>query len=245
MERAIYRQMHEVEDRHWWFGGRRAIVGSVIDQLPLPARPQILEAGCGTGGNLELLAAHGQVTALEYDHEAARLAKARNRGTVLRASLGDSLPFRDEQFDLVVLLDVLEHLDDDALALRTLFRHVRPGGFVVITVPAFMFLWSAHDRDHQHRRRYIADQLHACVRDAGFEPTLLSYFNTLLFPFIAAVRMCDRLRESRAATPGLGLPAPMLNRALRGLFGSERHLLRFVALPLGVSLLAVGRKEQA
>lgn len=242
MEPQIYRQMHAVEDRHWWFGGRRAIVRSVIEQLPLPARPRILEAGCGTGGNLPLLAACGEVTGLEYDHEAAKLARERQCGTVLQASLADRLPFREGQFDLVVLLDVLEHLDDDTTSLQTLFRHVRPGGFVVITVPAFMFLWSAHDRDHRHKRRYVARELHACVRAAGFEAAQLSYFNTFLFPVIAAVRLCERLRETHAANPDLQLPRPFVNGALRRLFGSERHLIRFVPLPIGVSLLAVGRR---
>jgi 2-polyprenyl-3-methyl-5-hydroxy-6-metoxy-1,4-benzoquinol methylase len=150
MDEAIYRYMREVEDRHWWFVGRRQIVEQVLKTLPLPSSARILDAGCGTGGNLAMLSSFGEVTGIERDHWAMAMAMARGPWRIESANFPAEVPEFSEKFDLIVLLDVLEHIAEDAATLRTLRGLLAPGGYVIITVPAFQFLWSRHDVEHHH-----------------------------------------------------------------------------------------------
>jgi SAM-dependent methyltransferase len=241
MEREIYTRMAEVEDRHWWFVSRRAIVESLLNRLALPAKAAILEAGCGTGGNLAMLARHGRVFAMELDDEARGVALKRTEANVEAGRLPDLIPFGSLQFDLVVMTDVLEHLDDDVAALRALRQRMRPGGALLVTVPAAPWLWSQHDVSHHHRRRYSIAQLRTLVSKAGYSVCYLSYYNCLLFPAIAGVRLARRLIRLRGYNHDLSMPPAMLNSMLIRLFSSERHLLARASLPLGVSLVLVAR----
>jgi SAM-dependent methyltransferase len=140
MDEAIYRYMREVEDHHWWFVGRRQIVEQVLKTLPLPSPARILDAGCGTGGNLAMLSEFGEVTGIERDPGARAMASARGPWRIESANFPSEVPEFSRKFDMIVLLDVLEHLDDDAATLRTLRGLLAPGGHLVITVPAFRFL---------------------------------------------------------------------------------------------------------
>jgi SAM-dependent methyltransferase len=237
MDKQIYLNMREVEDRHWWFIGRRRIVESVIQSLQLPHDADILDAGCGTGGNLGLLARYGQVAGVELDATARELANQRQLGEVLPGRLPDGLPFASGSFDLVVLLDVLEHLEDDCASLTALANLLKPGGRIVLTVPAFPLLWSPHDEAHHHKRRYRAATLRAVIERAGLETAYLSYFNTWLFPLIASVRLLQRLLPPGGSE--LAVPAAPVNNALTTLFASEAQLIPQARLPFGVSLLAV------
>jgi SAM-dependent methyltransferase len=245
MEREIYRLMAEVEDRHWWFASRRVITDSVMDRLALPANARILEAGCGTGGNLPMLARRGTVYAMELDDEARSIAGARGMAKIEPGRLPDMIPFGDLRFDLILMTDVLEHVDDDAGTLRALRARLQPGGFLVLTVPALQWLWSEHDVSHHHRRRYSSRHLRGLVVAAGYSVDFLSYFNSVLFPAIAAVRIIQRLTGISGDNDDLRMPPQPLNRTLTKLFSSERHLLERVSLPVGVSLLAVGRNPRA
>ena len=242
MKAELYAQMRELEDRHWWFTGRRRIVAEVIRRMPLPADARILDAGCGTGGNLPMLARFGELTGAEFDAEAARLARRRGVCEVVRAGLPDAMPFSPAQFDLVTLLDVLEHIDDDAASLRTLGGLLAPGGHLLLTVPAFPFLWGPHDEAHHHRRRYRAAGLRAVIEQAGLKVQWLSHYNSALFPAVAAVRLLHRLLPEGPVGDELALPPAPVNRLLEGLFAAERHLLGRVRLPVGVSLIAVARR---
>ena len=242
MHEALYPQMRELEDRHWWFTGRRRIVADVIRRLDLPARARILDAGCGTGGNLPMLANFGDVTGAEFDAEAADLAHARGVCEVVRAGLPDEMPFAPRQFQLISLLDVLEHIDDDCASLQTLADLLTPGGHLLITVPAFPFLWGPHDETHHHKRRYHAAGLHTQIAEAGLNVQWLSYYNSSLFPAVAAVRLLHRLLPAGEVGGELALPPASINAMLESLFAAERHLLGRVGLPFGVSLIAVARK---
>lgn len=244
MDRSTYGQMREVEDRHWWFSARREIVREVLKSLPLPAEPRILEAGCGTGGNLALLAQHGRITAFEPDSIAAAMARDRAIGPVLDGSLPDRVPSFENPFDLIVLLDVLEHIGDDVSTLRALRKNLAKGGYLVLTVPANQFLWSEHDVTHQHKRRYAAKSLADVMTRSGFVVRQLTYYNTLLFPVIAAVRLVERLLKLRQSIEPLRVPAAFINAALRTLFSSERHLVTRGRLPFGVSLLAFAQAAE-
>lgn len=242
MDASLYQQMRELEDRHWWFKGRRAIVASQLQSCALPGHAKILDLGCGTGGNLEMLSQFGEVLGAELDEQAARMAGERGVAAVIRGKLPDALPFAAASFDCITLLDVLEHIADDRATLAAVNNLLTPAGQVLITVPAFPFLWGPHDEAHHHQRRYCATQLQKLLHEAGFEMTTLSYCNAWLFPPVALVRLARKYFPKGEAGTELSLPPAPLNALLAMLFASERHLLRHVTLPFGISLIAVAKK---
>lgn len=189
---------------------------------------------------LGLLGEFGEAVGIETND--ALLAVARAAGLdVRKGALPDDLPVTPGWADVVLLLDVLEHLDDDAGGLRAAHRVLREGGVLVVTVPAYAWLWSGHDVALAHRRRYVAAGLRALVESAGYRVERLSYFNTLLFPAIAAVRLYKRLR--RDERHDLAHPGPRLNAFLEWLFALERHVVPRPGLPFGTSLLVVARRS--
>ena len=244
MDAQTFLRMRQIEDEHWWFSARRRIVSEVIASLALPPQPRILDAGCGTGGILPALAAFGPVIGVEADEEAVELARGRNVGTVYRGSLPDDMPAECANSDLVVLADVLEHIEEEDRSLAAVRRLMNPGGYVLLTVPAWPFLWGRYDVKHHHKRRYVAETLRATVERSGLVLTHMTYYNTVLFPLMAAVRLADRMWPRSYDTDDLAIPPRPLNRMLEGLFASERHVVPRVRLPFGVSLLAVARNPQ-
>jgi SAM-dependent methyltransferase len=242
MDPVLYQQMRELEDRHWWFVGRRRIVSSVLQSLQLPAESSILDLGCGTGGNLHMLSQFGALTAVELDANAASLARARGVAPVLRGKLPDALPFAPQSFDLVTMLDVLEHIADDAATLQTVHRLLVPGGHLLLSVPAFAFLWGPHDEMHHHQRRYRRAPLRHLLEANGFRVRLLSYCNSWLFPPAALVRLLHRVLPLGGSNVELAMPPAPLNAVLANLFASERFVLPHLSLPFGISLLALVQK---
>jgi SAM-dependent methyltransferase len=233
--------MAEIEDAHWWFAARRRIIASAVERLcRLPAGARILDVGSATGGTLGTLARFGRVVGIELDAEAAAFARSRGAAAVCRARLPEELPFREESFDLVTALDVIEHLDDDRGALAALARALRPGGALLVTVPAFQWLWSPHDDMNHHRRRYRRAELMARLDAAGLRVEHATYFNTWLFPLLAAARLANVKSAS-----GFPLPPRPLNALLRAIFASERALVTRLRLPFGASILACARKPVA
>jgi SAM-dependent methyltransferase len=244
MQPELYRQMRDIEDRHWWFRGRRRIVSEMLVGLDLPAGAQLLDLGCGTGGNLGMLSGFGTVTGVEMDAVAAGLARERGEGGVLEGYLPDHLPAGLGRYDCITMTDVLEHIGPDAESLRVVNGLLNPGGRLLLTVPAFPFLWGPHDTAHHHQRRYRAGPLRELLQGAGFRVLKLSYYNTWLFPPAAAVRLLRRLLPAaeQGGSMELALPPAPLNALLEALFASERHLLKRLRLPFGISLLAVCHK---
>lgn len=243
MDPQLYPRMAAVEDTHWWFVSRRAICERMIDRLYLPRGAAILEPGCGTGGNFAMLSRRGKLYAMDSDETALRFAASRGTAELARGHLPDRIPFDDILFDLVVMTDVLEHLDDEAGSLRAIRARLKPGGWLLLTVPAMQWLWSEHDVTHHHRRRYRASQLRTRVTDGGFTVDYLSYFNFILFPVIAGVRMLQRIASSngRDGQHDLKLPSPVVNAVLARVFSSERYVIPAVRMPVGVSLLLLAR----
>lgn len=232
---------------HWWFVGRRAILDALIRDLfsPIPElRRRILEVGCGSGGNLGLLARFGRVEAVEHDARARDLARARTGIDVRQATLPGNLPVEDGAFTLVTLLDVLEHVEEDRAALEAVGRKLGPDGRLLVTVPAMPWLWSAHDVAHHHKRRYTRASLTAVLASAGLDVERSGYFNGLLFPLAVARRLLNRLSGS-AATSDDAIPPRPVNAILRAVFASERHLIVRTGLPIGLSVFAVARRSDS
>lgn len=242
MDSLLLRQHLELEERYWWFVGRRRIVLSVLERyLPPGKRLDVLDAGCGGGATLESLRRYGSATGLELEEEAVDYASDRGRD-VVQGSI-EKMPFDDESFDLVLALDVIEHVPNDSCALRELYRVLRPGGSLLVTVPALQMLWSAHDEANGHYRRYTVGGLRRRVEEAGFEVVTATYFNTLLFPVILAVRMIGRLWPKSTASDVSEVPG-LVNDALARIFSSEKFLLGRLRLPVGVSSLCFARKPE-
>jgi SAM-dependent methyltransferase len=245
----MYREFAELhEAKHWWFVGRRRIVAALLASLyPGPADRRILDIGCGTGGMIPLLSAFGRVTAVDPAEEAIRYSRERYGGMAdLHRVDFPAEPPPGSGYDLVTLFDVLEHLDDDALGLARAASALREGGILLATVPAHRFLWSPHDEINRHRRRYTRDVLATRVRASGLVLRRISYFNAWLFLPICCARFARRGAVRRGEERSdFRVVTPVLNRALAALFGSERHLLRRLDLPFGVSLLVVAEKAGA
>ena len=238
MDRAVYDRMGEAEAEHWWFVGRRAVLDRLIrDRCGLPDRPRILEAGCGTGGNLEMLAGFGALEAFEYDADARVTASAKGLAQVGPGALPDGVDLPDDAYDLIALFDVLEHIEADTPALRRLGQALAPDGRMLISVPAMPWLWSHHDELHHHFRRYTKTSLRRTIEDAGLRAERLGYFNTLLFPAAIAQRVVSKITGSEA--PLDAIPAPWLNNTLQAVFRAERHVVGTVPMPFGLSLFAV------
>ncbi len=244
MERAVFDRMAELDQHHWWFIARRRILSSVIRRIVRPpAGARILELGCGTGHNLDMLGAFGRVEASELDDGARDLATKRLGRPIEEVALPHLGKFCEESYDLIALLDVLEHVPDDKGSLAAIFTRLKPGGAVLLTVPANPWMWSAHDVAHHHHRRYCKTEIAALAQAAGYEVDLLSLFNTLLFPLIAAARLTHRLRGHDSADDAL--PARPINRMLEWIFGVEAGLIGRLPFPFGVSLVAVLRRPDA
>jgi SAM-dependent methyltransferase len=238
MSPELYREMARAQHVHWWHRARREILDRVIARLGLPAGARLLEIGAGTGANLAMLGRHGELCAMESDDFARQHACGASGVAVLPGRLPDAVPFADHSFDLVCLLDVLEHIDDDRAALRRVRDLLRPEGRVLLTVPAYQWLYGPHDRAHHHRRRYTAREVRRTAREAGFDVQRCGYFNTLLFPLVVARRIGQQAGEATDSGDA-ALPGALLNCLLHAAFSSERLLVPTLLFPFGTSVLAV------
>ncbi len=241
MDPSLYKAMHQVEECHWWFTARRQIVQRLLQSLSLPADARLLDMGCGTGGNLQMLSRFGEVTAIELEPAARALAEGRHIAPVYAGSLPDELPPL-APFDGIVLLDVLEHVEEDLAALRRLATLLKPDGALIVTVPALPWLWGHHDEIHHHHRRYTRQSLQQLAESAGLSVEKISYCNSWLFPLVAMTRLLERLLPSKGETStGLSIPPTALNKLLHFIFASEASRITKGGFPIGVSLIAVLR----
>src|SRR3954470_5664112 len=230
MERAVFDRMAELDQEHWWFLARRRILDTLIARVVQPPQDaKVLEVGCGTGHNLAMLGRFGKVEACELDKSARSLASKRLGRKVKDSRLPDLSMFERNAYDLVALLDVLEHVPDDIGSLRSIHRRLKPGGALLVTVPANPWMWSAHDVAHHHFRRYTRAALARLFEQAGFEVQLLSHFNSLLFPPIAAARLIGKARNHDGADDAL--PGARINALLNTVFGLEAGLIGRVPMP--------------
>ncbi len=236
-----------MEDSHWWFVARERIVLDQFVRATHAARSsqsasdyRILDVGCGTGSTLAHLADFGQAVGIDTSPQAAAYCRRRQVPVALASAL--AMPFPDESFDSVFALDVVEHVKDDVAMLREIRRTLRPGGTVIITVPALPWLWSGHDDINHHQRRYMKAGLEQALRAAGLEPLKTSYYNSFLLPLAAARKLIHRLN---GMGDHLDPPPRLANAVLRQVFAAERPLLGRIDFPLGASLISISHKSTA
>jgi SAM-dependent methyltransferase len=245
MQAEIYDQIQAIEQTHWWYIARRKIIFDwVLQTLANYPSPKILDIGCGTGFNVEYLQARGykQVVGLDFSMDALGFCQSRNL-TCLVCSDATHPPFGPVSFDMIMALDLIEHLADDTQALQHLTRILKPGGTLIIFTPAFKFLWGLQDEVGHHYRRYTAGELRHKLIEAGLNITKLTYTNTFLFPLIWAGRTALQLSSHTIqGTSENDLHPGWSNHLLQTIFAAERPLMKHINFPWGVSLLCIAQK---
>ena len=238
MERVVYQQMAELDERHWWYRARRRIIADLIRREVRPGpNARILELGCGTGHNLAMLAGFGHVDGLELDDEAREMSAKRLGREIMSSPLPELKGVADRHYDLVGAFDVIEHIDDDRAALASIATKLKPGGKFVMTVPAHQWMWTAHDVVNHHKRRYSKRSLRRLIEGSPLKLDRIGYFNSLLFPLAIAERTSSKLRGKDSAD--VKLPPAPLNTLLEKVFEAERYAVGRLPLPPGLSLFAV------
>lgn len=241
MEHQVYEQMAAVEADHWWYRSRRRIFSSVLKRF-VSANPDIaLDFGCGTGGNFALLNFCHHVFGVDAHPES--VSRAAEKAPVVRYSDVEGWPVATNAVDLISAFDVIEHIDDDLKAMKMLRFSLKPAGRMIVSVPAYQWLWSEHDERLHHKRRYTAAQLREVGVKAGFELEYLTYHNSLLLPLSILLRLLSRVTRGKLAVNEDRVPHPLINKTLEIFYASESHLIkRGIRLPFGLSVLAVFTK---
>ena len=245
MQQHTYAIMDRVEEKHWWFVGRRAILEcflkAIVSKLRTPQSAlRILDVGCGTGANLEMLSQFGEAEGVDVSDDA--LEFCRGKGLSVQKGLAETLPFDDESFDITTALDVVEHLDDDIAGLREMFRVTRSGGYSLIFVPAFMWLWGVQDDVSNHRIRYTKAQIVERLKKAGYAVERATYANWTFFAPILAGRTLMKVTGIKPESEN-NVNVSALNGVFGKLFGAERFWLKRFNFPIGVSVVVVARKN--
>ena len=254
MERSAFDMFASLQADHWWFRGRRALYTALLEQVlrrDLQREPtglRVLDVGCGAGGWLRPLSRFGTVTGIELDEPSIRFCRELDLHRTLVGRV-DALPVPPQSHDLVCLWDVVEHTPDDVAVLSEARRALRPGGHLVVSVPAYQFLFANNDRVAHHYRRYSRGLLVRRLREAGFEVRKATYVNFVLAPVIIPIVLLVKLKERLRPVPdspynNLSIPVSRpVNALLAGIFGGERHVLRHVDAPFGHSLFVVARQS--
>ncbi len=248
MEAEEYATIHTLEQRHWWYVGMLRNSLQLLERYLPHRRPlALLDAGCGTGGALLQLQRYGTTAGFDFSPLAVGFCRERGLPAIVQASVTD-VPFATSHFDAVTSFEVLYHagVPDDAGAIRELARVLRPGGVLLLRLPAFEWLRSSHDAMVHTRHRYTRAEVRAKLAAAGLEPLRVSYANTLLFPLVVGVRLLQRLfGHGETKTSDVQETSPLVNHILLAVLAVEGALLSFTDLPIGLSVLAIARKPEA
>lgn len=248
MDASLYDELHRVEQTHWWFRARRHIVWSLVQRYVegrANRRLRVCELGCGTGGNLAAIEAEHDVVGIECSTHALEYARQSLGNRVRFGSLPHEIDLQPNSFDVVLMTDVLEHIEDDAASAIAALELVHPGGIVIATVPAYQWLFSPRDAHHHHFRRYGKRQFRDLWNDSHACVELLSHYNTALFPAAASVRLASKISRRRNEPGDITIPPRAINEQLARLMQCEANLLGRVPMPFGLSLVAVIRKLES
>jgi SAM-dependent methyltransferase len=239
VEEHAYQADWDMEERHWWFRSRRRVLWALVERAGLGPSPRILDAGCGTGRNLAEFSELGPAEGVDISKEAVEFCHRRGLDGV-RQGVVEELPFEDGRFNLILATDVIEHLPDDGKAFDELRRVAAPDARLIVTVPAYNWLWSHHDDAYHHYRRYTRPLLRRAAGAHGWEPTVTTYFYATMLAPAAAVRMLHRMSSRNGNGNGksdLDVSPKALDRWLELPVRGEANLIRRgVSLPAGVSL---------
>ena len=237
-EQSVVLQTQGISEDHWWFKGRREVISSVVGALINGRSANIVEIGCGTGGNLKMLSKFGNVTAVEMNEDAASCAEELTGREILRGELPYGLQnIAGKTFDLVCLLDVLEHIENDGEALKEIRKILAPHGKLLISAPAYRCLYGEHDRRMSHYRRYSRNSMEELLKANGYNVVYDSYMNMFLFPAMLIARIFGKKHLSRDF--GAAMPCKLINSLLCKVFLIEKKLLPTVRLPFGGTVLVV------
>ncbi|MEJ7623695.1 MAG: class I SAM-dependent methyltransferase [Pyrinomonadaceae bacterium] len=244
MQQHTYAIMDEVEGSHWWFVGRRAILETFLQPIcsrlqTLDTRLKILDVGCGTGANIEMLCQYGEAEGVDVSDDALEFCRC--KGLKVKKGLAETLPYEDESFDLTTALDVIEHLDDDIAGLKEMYRVTKSGGYSLIFVPAFMWLWGVQDDISNHRIRYTKRQIVERVKNAGYTIERATYANWTFFAPILAGRTIMKVTGIKPESEN-NITISGLNGIFGRLFSAERHWLKNFNFPFGVSIVVVAQR---
>jgi SAM-dependent methyltransferase len=241
MDQMSYDVEKQVEGFHWWFSVRRQLLKSILASLPLPLGSLALDIGCGTGSNLKILSSRGlSVIGLDGSFYALSLAKADAKHPFINGDL-NRLPIRPESVGLIIAMDILEHLQDDQHGIHECFQALKRGGILILTVPAFSWLWGIQDLVTGHKRRYTQKEIREKLIYEGFRVSRSSYFNFFLFFPILLARRVTFLLGLRIRSEN-EINFPLLNSLLKRIFSLEPWLLKYLSFPFGVSIFCIAKK---
>ncbi len=244
MQNHLYKEMYELGNKHWWFLSKKKIILSMIKKyLPEKENLKILDIGCGSGLMLNDLENIGKVYGLDSSDEAIKFSSQKFNGTIKKGFLPNDIPYTNGTFDIITVLDVLEHIEDDKTSLSKIKDLLTNEGILIITVPANMHLWSHHDHIHHHFRRYTRDNLHKKIILSDLKIEKMSYYNSLLYIPIYIVRKFNTIFRKTKANSDLKLPCKIVNSILKMIFSFEQTYLRKFNFPQGVSLIAICKKQ--
>lgn len=242
MKKYLYEDLFLLEESHWWHISKRKIVRSLIEKYRLSKNPKILDIGCGTGKNIEELQDLGEIYGLDTSKEALDFCRKRGLNNLILGS-AEKTTLKNATFDIITLLDVLEHTDDNK-ALNETFRILKKGGIIVITVPAFNWLWSNWDVVLHHKRRYTTDTLSQILKKNGFEIKKISYMYSFLILPVFVIRKIKSKFSNESYSSDFKLSSPAINFILGAISKLESLLIFSTSVPFGTSIVAVAKKKQ-
>jgi len=241
LENELYQKFYQVETTHWWFSARRKIIVDTIKKIiGLKKNSDVLDYGCGTGGILDLLSEDYNTFGADTSQLAIDFCQKRDLKNILHIPDVLESPEYRGRFDMVTVLDVIEHIDDDIGALKGIHPLLKENGYLFVTVPAYQFLYGPYDELTQHKRRYVKKNLEKVIMASGFEIVRTSYFNTFLSPLLIVSRLISAKTGSNNDTD---VPNKYINSILKVIFNSEKYLLRFLSFPFGISIMCIARKK--
>lgn len=243
MRNDLYEKFDYLNDNHWWFVARKKILKNLLKNSIKEEVGEILDIGSGPGGNVgTLLEVSTKITCLEPSSEAIKFSQKKYpKLEIIQGCFPETIPNR--KFDMITMLEVLEHISGDSEAVKSVFSLLKPGGYYFITVPSYMFLWSEHDEHVHHKRRYTKKQIIDLLEKTGFNIKRITYFNTLLFPAIALVRIFKSFFNIKTGNTDFDIGSPIINNLFARIFGFEAILLKKINFPFGVSLFCIAQKN--